>query len=82
MVMVEALACGTPVLAFPEGAAPEIVEHGKTGFLCEDENEMAEAIGRVGELDRKDCRDSTEGYFSAKRMVREHLDLFEEILSR
>jgi len=82
MVMVEALACGTPVLAFPEGAAPEIVEHGKTGFLCEDENEMADAIGRVDEIDRKDCRKSTEGYFSAKRMVREHLDLFEEILSR
>ncbi len=82
MVMVEALACGTPVLAFPEGAAPEIVEHGKTGFLCEDENEMAEAIGRVDELDRKECRAATEGYFSAKRMVREHLDLFEEIIGR
>lgn len=81
MVMVEALACGTPVLAFPEGAAPEIVEHGKTGFLCKDEAEMAEAIGKVDQLDRKACRAAVEGYFSGKRMVAEHLELFEEILS-
>jgi glycosyltransferase involved in cell wall biosynthesis len=81
MVMVEALACGTPVLAFSEGAAPEIVEDGKTGFLCHDEAEMAEAIGRVDELDRADCRAAVEGYFSAKRMVGEHLELFEEIIA-
>ena len=81
MVMVEALACGTPVLAFPEGAAPEIVEDGKTGFRCRDENDMAEAITRVDQLDREACRTSVEGYFSAKRMVREHLDLFEQIIN-
>ena len=53
MVMIEAMACGTPVLAFPEGAAPEVVDDGRTGFLCDDEAAMVEAIGRLGELKRK-----------------------------
>jgi glycosyltransferase involved in cell wall biosynthesis len=82
LVMIEALACGTPVLAFPEGAAPEIVEDGKTGFLCHDQLDMAEAIGRVGQLDRADCRAAVEGYFSTERMVNEHLTLFEQLLGR
>src|SRR5207302_8024656 len=82
LVMIEALACGTPVLAFPEGAAPEIVEDGKTGFLCHDVSEMAEAIGRVDTIDRGTCRAAIEGYFSTTRMVREHLELFEDVLSR
>jgi glycosyltransferase involved in cell wall biosynthesis len=80
LVMIEAMACGTPVLAFPEGAAPEIIEDGKTGFLCHDEAYMAEAIGRVGQLDRIACREAVEGYFSKDRMVAEHLALFEELI--
>jgi len=82
LVMVEALACGTPVLAFPEGAAPEIIDDGRTGFLCHDVSEMAEAIGRVDTIDRATCRAAVEGYFSTTRMVREHLELFEDVLSR
>jgi glycosyltransferase involved in cell wall biosynthesis len=82
LVMIEALACGTPVLSFPEGAAPEIVEDGKTGFLCHDELDMAEAIGRISQLDRVECRAAVEGYFSMDRMVAEHLSLFEELASR
>jgi glycosyltransferase involved in cell wall biosynthesis len=81
MVMIEAMACGTPVLAFPEGAAPEVVQNGKTGFLCQDETDMAEAIGRVHTMSRADCRASVEGYFSAKRMVDEHLALFERVIA-
>ena len=56
MVMVEAMACGTPVIAFREGSAPEIVLHGETGFLVDDEEEMSEAIGRLGEIDPRRCR--------------------------
>ena len=82
MVMVEAMACGTPVLAFPEGAAPEIIEDGKTGFLCDDVSEMAERIGQVDRLDRAACRAAVEGYFSTERMVAEHLDLFEDLIAR
>jgi glycosyltransferase involved in cell wall biosynthesis len=82
LVMLESLACGTPVLAYREGAAPEVVEHGKTGFLCEEETEMAAAVEKVKELDRADCRAAVEGYFSIERVVREHLELFEEVLDR
>jgi glycosyltransferase involved in cell wall biosynthesis len=82
LVMLEALACGTPVLAFPEGAAPEVIEDGRTGFLCHDEADMADAIGRVGGIDRGECRVAVEGYFSAERMVADHLTLFEELLGR
>ncbi len=79
MVMIEAMACGTPVLAFPEGAAPEVVDHGRTGFLCDDEEAMVEAIGRLDELQRADCRMAVEGYFSTTRMVAEHIELFESM---
>jgi glycosyltransferase involved in cell wall biosynthesis len=82
MVMLESMACGTPVLAFPEGAVPEVVEHGRTGFLCEDEAAMVEAIGRLDQLSRADCRAAVEGYFSTERMVADHVELFTALLSR
>jgi glycosyltransferase involved in cell wall biosynthesis len=62
MVMVEALAAGTPVLAFPEGAAPEIVEHGVNGFLVADEQEMAATVDRATEIDPLPCRRSAERF--------------------
>ncbi len=80
LVMTEALACGTPVVSFREGAAPEVVEDGRTGFLCADESEMADAIGRLGEIDRQACRAAVEGYFSMERMVDEHIELFQHVL--
>ncbi|HLF40544.1 MAG TPA: glycosyltransferase family 4 protein, partial [Acidimicrobiia bacterium] len=61
LVMLEALACGTPVLSFPNGAAPEIVEHGRTGFLCRDEADMVAAVERLDQLRRSDCRAAVEG---------------------
>jgi glycosyltransferase involved in cell wall biosynthesis len=81
MVMIEAMACGTPVLAFPEGAAPEVVDEGRTGFLCPDEESMVEAIGRLDQLKRSDCRLAVEGYFSTNRMVAEHIELFESMIA-
>jgi glycosyltransferase involved in cell wall biosynthesis len=62
MVMVEALSAGTPVLAFPNGAAPEIVEHGKSGFLVKDEEEMAAMVDEAGRLDPFECRRSAERF--------------------
>jgi glycosyltransferase involved in cell wall biosynthesis len=56
MVMVEAFACGTPVIAFPEGAARELVIEGKTGFLVDDEHAMAAAVGRLSGIAARDCR--------------------------
>ncbi|MDA8186209.1 MAG: glycosyltransferase family 4 protein [Acidimicrobiales bacterium] len=80
MVMIEAMACGTPVLGFPEGAVPEVVDHGRTGFLCGDETDMAQAVSRLDEIDRSECRKAVEGYFSAERMAAEHVELYEQLL--
>lgn len=81
MVMIEAMACGTPVLAFPEGAAPEVVDHGRTGFLCDDDEAMVDALGKLDSIRREDCRLAVEGYFSTTRMVAEHVELFESMVS-
>lgn len=76
LVMIEALACGTPVLTFPEGAAPEIVRDGIDGFLCADEAAMVTAMGRLDELDRRRCRAGVTARFSAERMVEGYLALY------
>jgi glycosyltransferase involved in cell wall biosynthesis len=82
LVMLEAMACGTPVLAFPEGAAPEVIESGRTGFLCDDEARMVDALRQIGTISREDCRAAVEGYFSTERMVADHVKLFEQLLER
>jgi len=69
LVMTEAMACGTPVIAFPEGSAPELVVDGKTGFIVGDEHEMATAIGRVGEIDPARCRESMRERFDVKAVA-------------
>src|SRR5215217_9573353 len=63
LVMVEALACGTPVIAFPEGSAPEVVEHGETGFIVDDEDAMAAAVKQLDEIDPAACRRTCEERF-------------------
>ncbi|MEA2333185.1 MAG: hypothetical protein QOH58_3323 [Thermoleophilaceae bacterium] len=65
LVMTEAMACGTPVIAFPEGSAPELVLDGETGFVVEDEHAMAEAVGRLDEIDPGRCRSSAKERFDA-----------------
>jgi glycosyltransferase involved in cell wall biosynthesis len=82
LAMVEALACGTPVVSFPEGAAPEIVQDGVTGFLCRDEADMVSKLDLVETIDRGKCRVAVEQQFSTERMVHAHVELFEELLSR
>jgi glycosyltransferase involved in cell wall biosynthesis len=69
LVMVEALACGTPVIAFPEGSAPEVVEHGETGFVVEDEEAMAAAVGKLAEIDPEACRRSCQERFGVPAVV-------------
>jgi glycosyltransferase involved in cell wall biosynthesis len=82
LVMIEALACGTPVLAFPAGAAPEIVRNNETGFLCPDIDTMAARIGDVATIDRRRCRAAVESHFSTDRMCRDYVALFERIVGR
>jgi glycosyltransferase involved in cell wall biosynthesis len=81
LVMVEALSVGTPVIAFREGAAPEIVEHGVTGFLVEDEEQLATALGWAGDLSRLACRASVAARFSADRMVAQYRQLYDRLMS-
>jgi glycosyltransferase involved in cell wall biosynthesis len=81
LVMVESLACGTPVVAFPRGAAPEIVDHGVTGFLCESQESAVAALDKVRDLDRWDCRSAVEKRFTADRMVTDYLQLYEALAS-
>jgi Glycosyl transferases group 1 len=76
--MPEALACGTPVVAMRAGSVPEVLEHGVTGFICDTEDDMVAAIGRLGELDRAACRAAAEGRFSPQAMA----DRYERVYAR
>lgn len=81
LVMIESMLCGTPVVTFPEGAAPELVDNGVTGFLCTDEAALGPAIAAASTLDRAACRAHAAERFSTERMVREHLDLYRALVS-
>ena len=78
--VVEAMACGTPVIAHPRGSMPEIVQPGVNGYLVADLDEAVEAVGDAAHLDRPGVRDSIEGRFGVARMVDEYLALYYRIL--
>jgi glycosyltransferase involved in cell wall biosynthesis len=78
----EALAAGTPVVAFPNGALPTVIEHGRTGFIVHDVAEMAEAMRRVGELDRDTCRRAARERFSADQMIAGYFDAYRRLARR
>ena len=80
LVLIEALACGTPVLAYRRGSIPEIIDNGVTGFVSENLSEMAEAVGRLTEIDRRRCRDAFEERFTADRMARNYVALYKRII--
>lgn len=80
LVMAEAMACGTPVITFNRGAAPEIVEHGVTGFVVENVDEMVEMVKAVPEIDPWACRHRVQLHFDAPIMAANYLDLYRSIL--
>jgi glycosyltransferase involved in cell wall biosynthesis len=80
LAAMEALACGTPVIAMKSGALPEIVEHGRTGFLVTSVDAMSDAISRVDALDPMTCRRVAEERFSSERMAREYIDLYKRLI--
>ena len=82
LVMIEAMACGTPIVAYAEGAVPEIIEHGQTGFLVADIDEAVCAVSRLAELDRAAIRARFEERFSAKRMARDYVELYARLIER
>jgi Na+-translocating ferredoxin:NAD+ oxidoreductase RnfC subunit len=74
--MVEALACGTPVVAYPRGAAPEIVRDGVNGFLAAGILAAARALTAIGRIDRRTCRADVESRFSVERMVDDYVAVY------
>ncbi|WP_139006599.1 glycosyltransferase family 4 protein [Arthrobacter crystallopoietes] len=82
MVMIEAMATGTPVIATLRGSAPEIIEDGVTGFLRRGNHQLAAALQQAAALDRRRCRQVTETYFSAARMAEEHLRFFTDVVAQ
>jgi glycosyltransferase involved in cell wall biosynthesis len=80
LVMIEALATGTPVVATPRGAAPEIVDHGVTGYLRKDRQALAKALLDAAQLDRDACRAAACQRFDSEVMVRNHIELYTDVL--
>ncbi len=79
LVMIEAMACGTPVIGFKKGSLPEIVLDGRTGFLAETVEEMIEAVGKIKNISRKECRAHVEKNFTVEVMVDGYEKLYEKI---
>jgi glycosyltransferase involved in cell wall biosynthesis len=82
LVMIEAMACGTPVVAFRNGSVPEVIDAGVTGFVVDDMDAAVAAAARVDELDRRRCRTVFESRFSAERMARDYVSLYSKLIER
>lgn len=80
LVMIEAMACGTPVIAYRSGSVPEVIDEGVTGFIVENENEAAKAVARLKRIDRKRVRARFEDRFTAGRMAQDYLRHYRHLL--
>lgn len=80
MVVVESLACGTPVIAARRASTPELLSHGETGFLCDNDADFINALGKVSALLRARCREACVSRFSAEVMARRYLEVYTELL--
>ncbi|MBN2362647.1 glycosyltransferase family 4 protein [candidate division WOR-3 bacterium] len=78
--VVEAMACGTPVIAFKKGSMQEIIEDKKSGFLVSSVKEAADCVEKISEIKRSDCRKTIENKFTKERMAREYIEVYNEIL--
>ena len=82
LVMIEALACGTPVIAWNCGSVPEVIEHEKTGFIVNSLEEAVKAVEKVEKIDRKICRRTFEERFTAKKMAENYVKVYQQILKK
>lgn len=81
MVMIEAMACGTPVIAYRSGSVPEVMEQGRTGFVVRELDDAIEAVRRVRYLSRARCREVFEERFTARRMAHDYLDVYAQLIA-
>lgn len=79
LVMIEALACGTPVIAHRHGSVPEVIKAGKTGFIVENFEEAVDAAGAAGQIDRRACREEFEKRFTAERMANDYIRIYKSL---
>jgi glycosyltransferase involved in cell wall biosynthesis len=82
LVMIEAMACGTPVIAYRSGAVPEVMEQGHTGFIVHGLEDAVEAVRHVAQLSRQGCREVFERRFTASRMAHDYVQQFERLIAR
>jgi glycosyltransferase involved in cell wall biosynthesis len=82
LVMIEAMACGTPVIAYPRGSVPEVVEESVTGFVVPDLEGAVRAVKRLGEIDRRKCRQHFDLHFDAERMAKDYLTIYQRLALR
>jgi glycosyltransferase involved in cell wall biosynthesis len=82
MVMIESMACGTPVVAFRRGSVPEVIDDGLTGWVVDAPEDAVEAVRRLGALDRKRCRRVFEERFTASRMADDYLEAYRSLVER
>ena len=80
LVMIEALACGTPVIAWRSGPVPEVIDDGRTGFIVESVEEAVEAVGRIADLSRQTCREVFEERFDAACMARKYVEVYRRLV--
>lgn len=80
LTVVESLASGTPVIAFPNGSLPEIIDNGKTGFLVNDIDQAVEAVNNIGNISRKECRRQAVERFDYMVMAKNHVKIYEDLL--
>jgi glycosyltransferase involved in cell wall biosynthesis len=80
LVMIEAMACGTPVVTRPRGAVPEIVAHERTGLVASSVDDLVDAVKRLDQLDRRECRREVEERFSASRMAADYERVYRQLL--
>jgi glycosyltransferase involved in cell wall biosynthesis len=82
LVMIEAMACGTPVIAFRHGSVPEVMEEGRTGFIVDGIKGAIKAVARIPELNREICRGVFEERFTSARMASDYVRIFERLITR
>jgi glycosyltransferase involved in cell wall biosynthesis len=81
LVMIEALACGTPVIAWRNGSVPEVIEHGRSGYIVDSIDTAVAAVHALDRIDRTACRDAFAQRFAAERMAQDYVDVYRTLLT-